>query len=77
MKLSKETLREQIKRIVEELGHAHVSGARGYGASQPYYDHSDRIHLGPVDAPKQEKPKVSGPVQVSRAFRKQSGEEFD
>jgi|TARA_Y100000310_G_scaffold18757_3_gene18402 hypothetical protein len=76
MKLNKAALREQIKRIVEELGHAHVRGGKGYGASQPYYDHSDRIHLGPVYSPKPEKPKVSGPVQVSRAFRK-SDEELD
>jgi hypothetical protein len=73
--VSKKTLRNQIKRLVEELGHAHVRGARGYGASQPYYDHSDRIHLGPVDAPKQPAPKTSGPVKVSRAFKRNHDEE--
>ena len=74
--MSKKTLRSQIKRLVEELGHAHVSGARGYGASQPYYDHSDRIQLGPVYAPKQTLPKTSGPVKVSRAFKRKHDEEY-
>lgn len=74
--MSKNTLRSQIKRLIEELGHAHVRGAKGYGTSQPYYDHSDRIHLGPVYAPKQTLPKTSGPVKVSRAFKRKYDEEY-